>query len=86
MSRTDSRVARGASPQCYEISIRTWTTDRDLAYDLALQISESLMGNDEIDARATMIGIEEEPVDRRERVYIDVVGRPEPDTLSAERG
>jgi hypothetical protein len=76
MSRTASRVLYGASPQCYEISIRTWTTDRDIAYDLAVQISESLVGNDEIDATATMIGIEEEPLEKRERVYIDVVGPP----------
>ena len=75
MSRTASRVLYGASPQCYEISIRTWTTDRDVAYDLAIQISESLAGNDEIDARATMIGIEEEPMDKRERVYVDLVVR-----------
>jgi hypothetical protein len=74
MSRADCRVSHGPSPQCYEISIRTWTTGREIAYDLALQISESLMGNDEIDARATMIGVEEEPMDQRERVYIDVVG------------
>ncbi len=74
MSRTDSRVARGASPQCYEISIRTWTTDRDLAFDLALQISESLAGNDEIDTTATTIGVEEEPIEKRERVYLDIVG------------
>jgi hypothetical protein len=86
MSRTDSRVSRGASPQCYEISIRTWTTDHDVAFDLALQISESLAGNDEIDARATMIGIEEESLDQRERVYVDVVGAPpELDTASTER-
>jgi hypothetical protein len=83
MSRTDSRVPHGASPQCYEISIRTWTTDHDLAFDLALQISESLAGNDEIDARATMIGIEQEPTDQRKRVYVDVVGPPpEPGTNS----
>ncbi len=85
MSRTDSRVAHGASPQCYEISIRTWTTDRDLAYDLAVQISESLAGNDEIDARATTIGIEEEPPEKRERVYVDVVG-PLFEARAEERG
>ncbi len=87
MSRTDSRVAHGESPQCYEISIRTWTTDRDLAYDLAVQISENLADNDEIDAEATMIGIEEEPMEKRERVYLEIVGSlSEAQVTSTERG
>jgi hypothetical protein len=84
---TRGRVPYGASPQCYEISIRTWTPDRETAFDLAIQISESLAANDQIDATATTIGIEEEPLEKRERVYIDVVGLPpEPGTLSVERG
>jgi hypothetical protein len=70
------RVPYGASSQCYEISIRTWTTDRDIAFDLAIQISESLSDNDAVDATATTIGIEERPINERERVYIDIVGPP----------
>jgi hypothetical protein len=69
-------VLGGEAPQCYEICIRTWTPDRETAFDLAIQISESLADNDRIDATATTIGVEEEPMDKRERVYIDVVGPP----------
>jgi hypothetical protein len=35
-----------------------------------------LADNDQIDATATTIGVEEEPVEERERVYLEVVAAP----------
>lgn len=61
-------------PPCYEIAIRTWLTDAEVAADLAVQISEGLADNDQVDATATTICLEDgrgEP----ERVYLDIVGQ-----------
>ncbi len=44
-------------PPCYEITIRTWLTDADAAADLAIQVSEGLTGNDQVDATATTIAL-----------------------------
>jgi hypothetical protein len=73
-------------PPCYEIWLRTWTTDRSVAFDLAVQISESLANNSQVDATATTIGIEDEPAAERERVYAELVGPPERRAVSLERG
>jgi hypothetical protein len=62
-------------PPCYEITIRTWLTDADATAALAVQISEGLASNDQVDATATTICLEDghgEP----ERVYLDVVTLP----------
>jgi hypothetical protein len=64
-------------PPCYEIAIRTWITDPDTAADLAIQISEGLANNDQVDATATTIHLEDAP-DEPERVYTDVVDGPLP--------
>jgi hypothetical protein len=88
MSLTTEQPA--ASPQCdeppcYEITIRTWITDPNAAAHLAVQISESLADNEQIDATASMIGVEDTSADERERVYAEVAGPP-PDLRARERG
>jgi hypothetical protein len=71
-------------PPCYEITVRTWLTDAEATADLAVQISEGLAGNDQVDATATSICLEDgqgEP----ERVYLDIVGQPPtPSTAEVE--
>jgi hypothetical protein len=65
-------------PPFYVITIPTWITDRDAAIDLAVQISENLASNDQVDGRFTTVGVEERPLDQHERIYADqVCRRPE---------
>jgi hypothetical protein len=85
--QTASPVPQQGEPPCYEICLRTWTTDRDTAFDLAVQISESLADNDQVDATATTIGVEDEAASEREHVYTELVGvPPKRQAVSLERG
>ncbi len=51
-----SSVQQRNEPPCYEICLRTWTTNRDVAFDLAVEISKYLADNDQVDATATTMG------------------------------
>ncbi len=71
-----SFVQQHNEPPCYEICLRTWTTNRDVAFDLAVEISKYLADNDQVDATATTIGVEGGSKDEQERIFAEMVGAP----------
>ncbi len=64
----------------YAICLYTEITEPEIAFELAVKISEGLADNEQVDDTATTIGIEAD-LPGHERIYAVHVGRQLPDVL-----
>jgi hypothetical protein len=60
----------------YVISLTTWLTDRQAAFDLAKELSTELTKTGLIDEFGTAIGLEDNDVHGQERIYEHMDGIP----------
>ncbi len=56
-------------PRFYVVTLSTWITDRQAAFELAKELSADLAKNHPIDEFGTTIGPEDENVFGQERIY-----------------
>jgi hypothetical protein len=61
---------------CYVISLTTWLTDRQAAFNLANELSTELAKTGLIDEFGTAIGLEDDDVHGQERIYEHMDGIP----------
>jgi hypothetical protein len=59
---------------CYVISLTTWLTDRQAAFDLAKELTTELAKTRLIDQFGTTIGLEADDVHGQERIYEHMEG------------